>query len=68
MEKNLSRLPMKEKPFVSLVFLMVRDQSRAMLKMKLVAPAGLEPARPCGQAILSRWRLPFRHGADLIET
>jgi hypothetical protein len=28
----------------------------------LVPPAGLEPARPCGQQILSLPRLPFRHG------
>lgn len=31
----------------------------------LVGPAGLEPARPCGQQILSLQRLPFRHGPDL---
>jgi hypothetical protein len=29
----------------------------------MVAPAGLEPARPYGQQILSLQRLPFRHGA-----
>ncbi len=28
----------------------------------LVGPAGLEPARPYGQQILSLQRLPFRHG------
>ena len=27
----------------------------------VVGVAGLEPARPFGQAILSRLRLPFRH-------
>lgn len=27
----------------------------------LVPPAGVEPACPCGRAILSRVRLPFRH-------
>ncbi len=29
---------------------------------KMVGPAGLEPARPYGQQILSLQRLPFRHG------
>jgi hypothetical protein len=29
--------------------------------VKLVPVAGLEPARPCGQGILSPLRLPFRH-------
>ena len=29
-------------------------------KIKLVPAAGLEPARPGGQEILSLWRLPFR--------
>src|SRR5690606_31144514 len=36
----------------------------------LVPLAGLEPARPCGQQILSLPRLPFRHrgtGGDTIE-
>ena len=28
----------------------------------MVGPAGLEPARPYGQQILSLQRLPFRHG------
>lgn len=32
-------------------------------KSGMVAPAGLEPARPFELAILSRVRLPFRHGA-----
>ena len=27
----------------------------------IVPGAGLEPARPCGQRILSPLRLPFRH-------
>ncbi len=27
----------------------------------MVRMAGLEPARPCGQGILSPLRLPFRH-------
>lgn len=31
----------------------------------MVAPAGLEPARPFGLTILSRVRLPFRHGATV---
>lgn len=30
--------------------------------MYMVGPAGLEPARPYGQQILSLQRLPFRHG------
>gem|GEM_PF-3321493 len=29
---------------------------------EVVGPAGLEPARPYGQQILSLQRLPFRHG------
>lgn len=31
-------------------------------KYEMVGPAGLEPARPYGQQILSLQRLPFRHG------
>jgi hypothetical protein len=29
--------------------------------IKLVPGAGLEPARPCEQGILSPWCLPFHH-------
>jgi hypothetical protein len=32
-----------------------------MLIWMLVRTAGIEPARPCGQKILSLQRLPFRH-------
>ena len=36
---------------------------------KVVPGAGLEPARPCGQGILSPLRLPFRHpGFDEAAT
>ena len=34
----------------------------------LVPQAGLEPARPCGQQILSLSRLPFRHWGQAAGT
>ena len=30
-------------------------------RLRVVPRAGVEPARPCGQRILSPQRLPFRH-------
>ena len=36
-------------------------QSTEVNKFKLVPRAGVEPARPFGQRILSPQRLPFRH-------
>jgi hypothetical protein len=37
-----------------------------MLKGKMVAPAGIEPARPFGLAILSRVRLPVPPRGHII--
>jgi hypothetical protein len=39
----------------------------ASLNPFAVAPAGLEPARPCGPRILNPPRLPFRHGAEVFD-
>jgi hypothetical protein len=37
------------------------DLERECRHVGVVRTAGLEPARPFGQEILSLWRLPFRH-------
>ena len=43
-------------------------QSTEVNKFKLVPRAGVEPARPFGQRILSPQRLPFRHPGMLSVT
>jgi hypothetical protein len=41
---------------------------RIMCPKKLVPAAGLEPARPYGQEILSLQCLPFHHAGQLVRT
>ena len=35
-----------------------------VMGISMVPEAGFEPARPCGQKILSLVRLPFRHSGS----
>ena len=43
-------------------------QSTEVNRFKLVPRAGVEPARPFGQRILSPQRLPFRHPGMFVRT